>query len=74
MIPDYQTLILPLLKLVSDRQAHQYRNLIESLAVQFEVSDLERKELLASGNQSIFDNRVGWAKTYQNKEGLIESP
>ena len=74
MIPDYQTLMLPLLKLVSDGQAHQYRNLIESLAVQFEVSDVERKELLASGNQSIFDNRVGWAKTYLKKAGLIESP
>lgn len=74
MIPDYQTLMLPLLKLVSDGQAHQYRHLIESLAVQFEVSDAERKELLASGNQSIFDNRVGWAKTYLKKAGLIESP
>ena len=74
MIPDYQTLMFPLLKLVSDGQAHQYRNLIESLAVQFEVSDAERKELLASGNQSIFDNRVGWAKTYLKKAGLIESP
>jgi restriction system protein len=59
MIPDYQTLILPLIKFVSDGQAYQYRNLIESLAVQFEVSDAERKELLASGNQFTFDNRVG---------------
>jgi restriction system protein len=74
MIPDYQTLMLPLLKLVSDGQAHQYRNIIESLAVQFEVKDAERKELLASGNQSIFDNRVGWAKTYLKKAGLIDSP
>lgn len=74
MIPDYQTLMLPLLKLVSNGQAHQYRNLIESLAVQFEVTDAERKELLASGNQSIFDNRVGWAKTYLKKAGLIDSP
>lgn len=48
MIPDYQTLMFPLLKLVSDGQVHQYRNLIESLAVQLEVSDAERKELLAS--------------------------
>ena len=74
MIPDYQTLMLPLLKLVSNGQAHQYRNLIESMAVQFEVADAERKELLASGNQSIFDNRVGWAKTYLKKAGLIDSP
>lgn len=74
MIPDYQSLMLPLLKLVSDRQEHKYRDLIENLAVEFEVSDEERKELLASGNQAIFDNRVGWAKTYLKKAGLLDSP
>jgi restriction system protein len=74
MIPDYQSLMLPLLKLVSDRQEHKYRDLIENLAIEFQVTDEERKELLASGNQAIFDNRVGWAKTYLKKAGLLDSP
>jgi restriction system protein len=74
MIPDYQSLMLPLLRLVSDRQEHKYRDLIEDLAVEFQVTDDERKELLASGNQAIFDNRVGWAKTYLKKAGLLDSP
>ena len=74
MIPDYQSLMLPLLKLVSDRQEHKYRDLIENLATAFQVTDEERKELLASGNQAIFDNRVGWAKTYLKKAGLLDSP
>lgn len=74
MIPDYQTLMLPLLRLVSDRQEHKYRNLIENLAAEFQISDDERKELLASGSQAIFDNRVGWAKTYLKKAGLLDSP
>jgi Restriction endonuclease len=74
MIPDYQSLMLPLLKLVSDGQEHKYRTLIESLAVEFEVTNEERKELLASGNKAIFDNRVGWAKTYLKKAGLLDSP
>jgi restriction system protein len=74
MIPDYQTLMLPLLKLVSDGQEHKYRELIENLAAEFQVTDQERKELLASGNQPIFDNRVGWAKTYLKKAGLLSSP
>jgi restriction system protein len=74
MIPDYQSLMLPLLKLVSDRQEHKYRDLIENLATAFQVTDDERKELLASGNQAIFDNRVGWAKTYLKKAGLLDSP
>jgi restriction system protein len=74
MIPDYQSLMLPLLKLVADGQEHKYRDLIESLAIEFQVTDEERKELLASGNQAIFDNRVGWAKTYLKKAGLLDSP
>lgn len=74
MIPDYQSLMLPLLKLVSDKQEHKYRDLIEKLATEFQITDKERKELLASGNQAIFDNRVGWAKTYLKKAGLLDSP
>jgi restriction system protein len=74
MIPDYQSLMLPLLRLTSDGKEHNYRELIEKLATEFNVSDEERKELLASGNQAIFDNRVGWAKTYLKKAGLLDSP
>lgn len=74
MIPDYQSLMLPLLKLVSDGQEYKYRDLIESLAIEFQVTDEERKEFLASGNQAIFDNRVGWAKTYLKMAGLLDSP
>src|ERR1035437_4453967 len=74
MIPDYQSLMLPLLKLVSDKQEHKYRDLIEDLATEFNMTEEERKELLASGNQTIFDNRVGWAKIYLKKAGLLDSP
>jgi restriction system protein len=74
MIPDYQSLMLPLLQLTSDRREHKYRDLIENLAAEFKVTDEERKELLTSGNQLIFDNRVGWAKTYLKKAGLLDSP
>jgi restriction system protein len=74
MIPDYQSLMLPLLKLLSDKKEHNYRTLVEKLAIEFKVTDEERKELLTSGNQTIFDNRVGWAKTYLKKAGLLESP
>lgn len=73
MIPDYQSLMLPLLKLLSDEKEHKYRELIETLAEKFHLTAEERKDLLASGNQPIFDNRVGWAKTYLKKAGLIES-
>jgi len=62
------------MKLVLDGQEHKYRDLIEKLAVEFQLTAEERKELLASGNQGIFENRVGWAKTYLKKAGLLDSP
>jgi restriction system protein len=71
-IPDYQTLMLPLLKLAGDGKVHTKRDAVNELAVQFGVSEEERKELLPSGNQEVFDNRVGWARTYLKKAGLID--
>jgi restriction system protein len=72
-IPDYQMLMLPLLKLVEDGQEHWIRALIKNLAEQFHLSDEEKRELLPSGQQPLFDNRVGWARTYLKKAGLIVS-
>lgn len=74
MIPDYQSLMLPILKILSDKKEHSYRELIESLANEYQLTNEERKELLSSGTQPVFDNRVGWAKTYLKKAGLISSP
>lgn len=72
-IPDYQTIMLPLLEVLSDGKIYTTRELIEALSVKFRLGDEERKELLPSGQQPIFDNRVGWARTYLKKAGLVES-
>ena len=63
-IPDYQMLMLPLLKIAGDGKVHTKRDAVNELAIQFSVSEAERKELLPSGKQQVFDNRVGWARTY----------
>ncbi|MGB9863611.1 MAG: restriction endonuclease [Candidatus Saccharicenans sp.] len=73
-IPDYQSIMLPLLKYVGDRKEHNIREIIEALAQQFKLTSEERKMLLPSGQQYIFDNRVGWARTYLKKAGLVDSP
>lgn len=72
-IPDYQSLMLPLLKLAQDGQDHSLSEAIDTLALEFGLSGEERKELLSSGRQAKFDNRVGWARTYLKKAGLLES-
>jgi restriction system protein len=72
-IPDFQSIMLPLLKYLGDGKEHHIRDTIEGLALEFGLTPEERKELLPSGQQYIFDNRVGWARTYMKKAGLIES-
>src|SRR3990172_1714883 len=73
-IPDYQSIMLPLLKMASDGEIHQFRATVDALARHFQLGDVERKELLPSGKQPTFDNRVGWARTYMAKAGLLDSP
>ena len=71
-IPDYQTLMLPVLKSVADGKEHKFREIADSIAKNFGLTEEELGCRLPSGNQSIFDNRVGWAKTYLKKACLIE--
>ncbi len=72
-VPEYQTFMLPLLRLASDEKEHSLSEANDAMAQQFNISDVERNELLPSGRQSRFDNRVGWARTYLKKAELIES-
>lgn len=74
MIPDFQTIMLPLLELLKDKKEHSLQELISKVSDKFELSDSERKEFLPSGNQAIINNRVGWARTYLKKAGLLASP
>ena len=73
-IPDFQSLMLPLLRYAADGKEYSLREAIEALADEFHLSDAERRELLPSGSQSAFDNRVGWSRTYLKKAGLLSSP
>ncbi len=74
MIPDYQSIMLPLLRHVSDNAEHKMRDVTDELARQLGVTEEEKKELLPSGAAPVFYNRTAWAKTYLKKAGLIDSP
>lgn len=73
-IPDFQTCMLPFLRHLSDGVEHSLRDAEGALAQLFKLSDSERAELLPSGQQGIFKNRVGWARSYLKKAGLVEAP
>ena len=73
-IPDYQTIMLPLLNFAVAAKAEvSTREAVETLAKKFKLSEDDLRELLPSGTQPTFDNRVGWAATYMKKAGLLEA-
>ena len=71
-IPDYQTVMLPFLQYLSDQKGHHLKEIKEHLKSHFTLTDEETLQLLASGKSTIFSNRIGWARTYLKKAGLIE--
>ena len=73
-IPDYQICMLPFLRFLSDQQEHALREAEDTLAKEFQLSPVERSELLPSGQQRVFTNRIAWARTYLKKAGLLEAP
>jgi restriction system protein len=73
-IPDYQSLMLPVLKVTADGQEHRLRDVVERLANQYRLTDEERNTLLPSGAAPIFNNRVSWARAHLKQAGLIGSP
>src|SRR5262245_24004326 len=73
-VPGHQTLMRPLLELLSDGAEHNIRDCYIALADRFGLTEADREELTPSGTQRLLENRVGWAKTYLLKAGLVESP
>lgn len=73
MIPGFQDVMLPLLKYASDGQDHSMADAVETLADQFNLTPEERTELLPSGRQARFTNRVYWAGTYLRKTKLLDA-
>src|SRR5467141_2162989 len=72
-IPDYQTLMLPVLKVAGDGQEHRIGDVVNQLARNFGLTEEEQQQILPSGRQATFANRVGWAKTYLVQAGLLEA-
>ena len=73
-VPDYQSFMLPLLLLTADDEDHTLPEVKEQLADELGLTDEERIELLPSGRKTRLQDRVGWAKTYLQAAGLLDSP
>lgn len=73
-IPDFQSIMRPLLELHDDGQEHLNRDLVQKLADHFALTTEERRQMLPSGGARFFDNRVGWAKSHISQAGLLSSP
>jgi restriction system protein len=72
-VPDFQTLMLPLLRVAADGEEHSLAEARTALSAEFKLTDAEQEELLPSGRQTKFSNRVAWAKSYMQQARLLES-
>jgi len=72
-IPTFEATMLPILKFTGDKQEHSIRDTIDHLSKYFNLSEAEQKELLPSGQDYTFGNRVRWARFHLGKAGLLES-
>ena len=73
-IPDFQTVMRPLLEVVRDGTPKTLADVKEAVCARFSLTEDERREMITSGRQTVIQNRVGWARTYLNKAGLLEIP
>src|SRR5262245_45647139 len=71
-IPDFQTFMLPLLKMTADGEEHSLTEVIERLLQELKVTDEDRRQLLQSGQTRLY-NRIAWTTTYLRKAGLLKS-
>ena len=72
-IPDYQTVMLPLLEHLGDKEEKATRETLDALASKFNLTEEEKRNYYLVVSSQFFSNRVGWAKVYLKKAGLIES-
>ena len=73
-IPKYNEFYGSILNELADGDVHTFKDIKSNIARLYNITDEERAEMLPSGGQKVFDNRVGWARTYLKKAGLIDSP
>jgi restriction endonuclease Mrr len=73
-IPDYQTLMLPVLRLLGDGGEHAVGSVVESLSIEFRLTPEERQQLVGSQRISLMASRVHWAMTYLGQAGLTDRP
>ena len=71
-IPDFQTFLRPMLESVADGKLHKVREIAPEISMKFQLSTNDLEELLPSGKQTRFINRVHWAATFLNAAKLIE--
>ncbi|WP_204216652.1 winged helix-turn-helix domain-containing protein [Pseudomonas saudimassiliensis] len=73
-VPDFQSLMFPLLKFSADGEEHTMQEARDGLAKLMGLSEEDLRERLPSGRQTTFANRVAWAKVYLTQAGVLESP
>lgn len=72
-VPSYEEFMFPFLRALDDKEIHAIKDIREELADNLSLSESDKAELLPSGTMPVYRSRIGWAKTYLKKAGLIDN-
>lgn len=73
-VPDFQSFFKPLLEIAADKKEHSMKEARELISKNMNLSEADLKELLPSGTQTKYDNRIAWAKSYFVQAKVLEAP
>lgn len=73
-VPDFQTAMRPTLAALEDGAAHTLQQTRETVAAVLEVSEVDQQQMLPSGKQTTYSNRIAWALSHMGKAGLVHRP
>ena len=73
-VPKVDKILGPFVKLLASCREYTLKDMTEDIGIHFELSEKDQAALIPSGGETVLRNRVGWARTYLKKAGLIESP
>ena len=70
-VPDFQTLMLPLLEIYGDGKEHSINEAVDALSKKFSLTEQELTQFISSGKQTTIYNRISRQSTYLSKAGLL---
>lgn len=73
-VPKFYEFMKPFLVAIKDGKSYHLKQVRSVLSKEFKLTEDDMSQMLPSGTQTVFSNRVQWASVYLSKAGLVDKP